>query len=207
MSAETCPVFVFLLFSFSIPGIKYPKLFPFDRPSLMQHSITKSPVKKAIFIHTLMSSTWTYTAVKNTMETPLTSPVCSTFHQEEEGGVCPEVLHSQAGCKHPRLPSAQREGAADGARHVPATLHPHPAARRDPHPVEGWNCHSVVRSLKVAPFFRTRAKACLHGGALRLLSVYYGMFSPWVRWQEGNWNKWDKGWKGENHDYDVLCIM
>lgn len=126
---ETCPIFVFLLFSFyPIPGIKCPTPFPFE-----------------IFIHTLMSSA--YAAVKKTIEAQLTPPVCSTFHQEEKGGVCPEVLHSQAGCKHPRLPGTQREGAADGARHAPAALHPHPAARRDPHPVEGWDCHSIVRSL------------------------------------------------------------
>lgn len=129
--------------------------------------------------------------------------VCSTFHQEKEGGVRPQVVHSQAGCQHPGLPSAQREGAADGARHAPATLHPHPAARRDPHPVEGWNRYSVVRSLKVAPFPRMRCKACLRPRARRHLSDRYVIFSPWVWGQKGNWNKRDKG----SEEAKNICIF
>lgn len=110
-------------------------------------------------------SCWT---VVKTLATCQTSLVCSAFRQEEEGGVCPEVLHSQAGCQRPRLARAQREGPADGARHAPAALHPHPAARRDPHPVEGRNRHSAVRSLKVAPFPRT-SRVCVQSRHLLVL--------------------------------------
>lgn len=92
--------------------------------------------------------------------------------QEEEGGVCSEVLHSKARCEYSRIPGAQREGPSDRARHAPPTLLPHLTARRNPHPVEGWHCYSTVRSLKVALFTHTRMKVCLRRGALCLVADY-----------------------------------
>lgn len=70
--------------------------------------------------------------------------------QEKEGGVCSEVIQSEARGECTWVPGAQRESPADRARNAPPPLVPHFTTRRNPDRVEGRHCHSAVRSLKVA---------------------------------------------------------
>ena len=91
-----------------------------------------------------------------------------TFHlslillcQEEEGGVCLEVVQREATGECPWVPRGQWEGPADRARHAPPPLHPHFASGRDPDWVEGRHRYTAVRGLKVVLFVRVWTWVCV----------------------------------------------
>lgn len=67
--------------------------------------------------------------------------------QEEEGGVCPEVVHAEARRQCSRLTGAQRKSPADRARHAPPPLLARITTRRNPDRVEGRQRDPAVRSL------------------------------------------------------------
>lgn len=67
--------------------------------------------------------------------------------KEKEGGVCSEVVHSEAGRQCSRLTGSQRKSPADWARHAPPALLARITTRRNPDRVEGWQRDPAVRSL------------------------------------------------------------
>lgn len=79
--------------------------------------------------------------------------------KEKEGGVCSQVLHSEAWCQCSRLTGSQRKSPADWARHAPPPLLAHITTWRNPDRVEGWQRDPAVRSLNVLlPWLQTLLK-------------------------------------------------
>lgn len=96
---------------------------------------------------------------------------CTTTHslsclvllcQEKEGGVCFEVVLSEAREECSRVPGAQRQSPANRACYAPPALLPYFTARRNPDWVEGWHCYSTLRGLKLLERVCTWECFCLY---------------------------------------------
>lgn len=95
--------------------------------------------------------------------------------QEEEGGVCPEVVHAEARRQCSRLTGSQRKSPADWARHAPPPLLARITTRRNPDRVEGRQRDPAVRSLNAGDRPPGAGRALLPW--LQMLLKRFGWFS------------------------------